>query len=241
LDREKVHVDRLVEPLKSTWTRKSLSIICDGWTDVQRRALINFIAITDGGPMFLKAVNCQGEVKDKFFIFTIIKEVIEKVRPQNVVQVVTDNASVCKAAGMLIESQYPSIFWTPCVVHTLNLSLKNICAARNTDANQIVYDECSWINIIVSVVFVIKNFINNHSMRLHMYFQCCDLKLLSAVETRFASVIVVLKRFFQVKRGLKELVIKECWNEYQDDNVDKANFIREKILDEIGFWKIVPI
>jgi hypothetical protein len=63
-------------------------------------------------------------------------------------------------------------------------------------------------------VFVIKKIINNHSMQVHMYLQCCDQKLLSAVETRFAFVIIVLKRFFQVKRGLKELVIKEYWNEY---------------------------
>jgi Protein of unknown function (DUF 659) len=43
-----------------------------------------------------------------------------------VVQVITDNVPVCKAAGMLIETQYPNIFWTPCVVHTVNLALNNI-------------------------------------------------------------------------------------------------------------------
>jgi hypothetical protein len=69
-----------------------------------------------------------------------------------------------------------------------------------------------------------------------MYLQCCDLKLLSAAETCFASVISVLRRFLQVKRGLKELVIKEDWNEYQEDNIDKTNFVREKVLNEIGFW-----
>ncbi|KAJ4791668.1 HAT dimerization domain-containing protein-like [Rhynchospora pubera] len=105
LDRERVHVDRLLQPIRSTWARKGVSIVCDGWTDVQRRPLINFIAITDGLPMFLKAYNCQGE------------------------------------------------------------------------------------------------------------------------------------RFWQVKRGLKELVIREDWNEYQEDNIDKANFVREKVLDETGFWK----
>jgi Protein of unknown function (DUF 659) len=84
-----------------------------------------------------------------------------------VVQVITNNVSVCKAARMLIESQFPIIFWTPCVVHTLNLVLKNICVARNTKTNQIVYDKSSWINIITSDVLIIKNFINNHSMQLH--------------------------------------------------------------------------
>jgi hypothetical protein len=97
---------------------------------------------------------------------------------------------------MLIEFQFSTIFWTHCVVHILNLALKNICAARNIEVNQIIYDECSWINIIASDVFIIKKNINNHSMRLHMYLQYCDLKLLSAVETHFASILVVLKRFF---------------------------------------------
>ena len=50
----------------------------------------------------------------------------------NVVQIVTDDAHVGKAAGLIIEAEFPSIYWTPCVVHTLNLALKNICAAKNT-------------------------------------------------------------------------------------------------------------
>ena len=29
-----------------------------------------------------------------------------------------------KATGALIEGEYLKIFWTPCVVHTLNLALK---------------------------------------------------------------------------------------------------------------------
>ncbi|KAH7575229.1 hypothetical protein JRO89_XS02G0066300 [Xanthoceras sorbifolium] len=46
--------------------------------------------------------------------------------PQNVVQVIADNAAACKAAGLLVEAKFQHIFWTPCVVHTLNLALKNI-------------------------------------------------------------------------------------------------------------------
>ena len=32
-----------------------------------------------------------------------------------------------KGAGMIIEGQFPHVFWTPCVVHCLNLALKSIC------------------------------------------------------------------------------------------------------------------
>ena len=45
-----------------------------------------------------------------------------------------------KSAGALIEGEYLKIFWTPCVVHTLNLALKNICAAKNTEKNEVTYE-----------------------------------------------------------------------------------------------------
>jgi len=65
-------------------------------------------------------------------------------------QIITDIAPVCKVACMLIELEFPSIYWTPCVMHTLNLVLKNIYAAKNTERNSDAYNQCSWISQIVS-------------------------------------------------------------------------------------------
>lgn len=56
---------------------------------------------------------------------------IEEVGPSNVLQVITDNASNCKAAGKEIEKVYKQISWSPCVVHTLNLIFKDF--AQNFD------------------------------------------------------------------------------------------------------------
>ena len=68
------------------------------------------MALTEGGPMFLKAVDCSGKTKDKYLTSSSMKEVIIGVGPKNVVQVITDNAPNCKAVGQLIEAQYPHIF-----------------------------------------------------------------------------------------------------------------------------------
>lgn len=62
------------------------------------------------------------------FIANLIKEIIQEVGSENIVQIITDNAPVCISAGLLIENQFPSIFWTPYVVHTFNLAFENICA-----------------------------------------------------------------------------------------------------------------
>ena len=90
-----------------------MSIVSDGWNDSQRRPLINFMAVIGGSPMFLKAIDCSGETKDKHFISNLMEEVIIEIGPKNVIQILTDNASNCRAAGQIIEAQYPYIFWTP--------------------------------------------------------------------------------------------------------------------------------
>lgn len=238
LQKERTNIETLLETTKSTWKSKGVTIVCDGWTDPQRRPLINFMAINEGGPMFIRSVNCQGEYKDKFFISTLIKDVITEVGVPNVIQVITDNAPVCKAAGMLVEQAYPSVFWTPCIVHTLNLALKNICAAKNTESNEITYVECRWISEIAADAVMIRNFIMNHSMRLAMFTEFSKLKLLVVAETRFASMIIMLKRFRDVKCQLQSMVISEQWSMYREDNIEKARIVKEKLLDD-GWWDSV--
>eukprot|EP00256_Glycine_max_P058118 XP_014626160.1 uncharacterized protein LOC106797012 [Glycine max] len=160
------------------------------------------MVVTKSGPMFLKALDCSDEVKDRDFIAEQMRDVIMEVGHLNVVQIVTDNTLVCKAAGLIIEAKFPSIYWTPCVVHTLNLALKNICAAKNTEKNNEIYKECCWITQIVDGAMYVRNFIIGYSMRLSMFNSFNTLKLLALAPTRFASTIVMLKRFKHLKKGL---------------------------------------
>ncbi|KAK1591824.1 hypothetical protein Q3G72_014238 [Acer saccharum] len=234
LHKEKANVHRLLAPIRAKWSEKGVSIVSDGWSDSQMRPLINFMAVTDGQPMFLKAVDCSGIIKDKFFIANLLTEVINEIGHEKVVQVVTDNATNCKATGQIIEGCYPAIVWTPCVVHTLNLALKNICAAANTENNYLAYKECNWITDVVGDVSQIKNFIMNHGMRLAIFNEFVSLKLISVAKTRFASVIVMLKRFKLIKSGLQAMVISDKWSCYKEDDVDKAKFVKDQILDD--FW-----
>ncbi|GFY87883.1 hypothetical protein Acr_05g0015220 [Actinidia rufa] len=207
LQRERANIERLLEPIKGTWREKGLTIASDGWSDSQRRPLINFMA-----------------------------EVVIEVGPKNVVQIITDNAPNCKAAGQIIETQYPNIFWTPCVVHTLNLALKNICAAKNTENNYLVYDECSWITTVIGDATIVKNHIMNHSMRLAIFNEFVPLKLLSVAETRFASSIVILGRFKLIKQHLQSMVISSQWNAHREEV--GASFVRETLLDEKWWDKV---
>ncbi|GAV81195.1 DUF659 domain-containing protein [Cephalotus follicularis] len=235
LQKEKANIDRLCTNIRNSWNEKGVSIVSDGWSDSQRRPLINFMAVSDGDAMFIKSVDCSGQTKDAHFIYNLLKEVINEVGYTKVVQVITDNASNCKGAGQLIEQEFPSIVWTPCVVHTLNLDLKNICAAKNVESNQVAYEACSWISDIIGDVMMIRNFIMNHSMRLAMFNEFVSLKLLSVAETRFSSMVIMLKRFKLIKSGLQNMVISDKWIIYRDDHQGRARTVKEKVLDDL-WW-----
>jgi hypothetical protein len=75
---------------------------------------------------------------------------------------------------------------------------------------------------------MIKNYIMNHGMILSMFNEFSELKLLAVAETRFASVVVMLKRLLMVKRALQSMVISDAWESYNDDDSGLAKHVRGK-------------
>ena len=73
------------------------------------------MVVSNGGPVFMKAIDGSGEFKDKHYIARVLKDAMKEIGHEKIIQVITDNASVMKPAGALIEGEYPKIFWTPCV------------------------------------------------------------------------------------------------------------------------------
>lgn len=70
-------------------------------------------------------------------------------------QVITDNASAYIKAGERIEKEYPTIFWTPCAAHVLDLLLEDI-------------GKLEWIKEIVEKAKNITKYIYNHAWLLHL-------------------------------------------------------------------------
>ena len=66
------------------------------------------MAVTESGPMFLSSENAEGEVKNWYYIAEKFEDYIKEVGPQNVIQIITDNASACKTVGAIVESKLTS-------------------------------------------------------------------------------------------------------------------------------------
>ncbi|CAN6465244.1 unnamed protein product [Victoria cruziana] len=235
LQQEKARVDKMLLYQKHAWLRHGVSIISNGWTDIQRRPLINFIAVSVNGPVFRKAVDASGEYKDAEYLKGLFVNMIEEVGKNNVVQIITDNAPVCKAVGLAIEEEYHHIFWTPYTIHSLNLTLKSICNPPTNEQDPHAYELCSWIEELEINVKNIRNFIVNHQHALSIYNRYTDLKLLRVAETRYVSIIIMIQRIKKVKSALINMVTDDYWSFYRADDDSKAQAIRKLILDDL-FW-----
>lgn len=79
------------------------TVVSDGWTNVRNAPLLNALFVTHKGAVLIEAENTAGEVKDYEYIGEFVCTAIEAVGPENVTQVVFDNASAgIKAAEEVV-------------------------------------------------------------------------------------------------------------------------------------------
>jgi len=59
-------------------------------------------------------------------LYQLFREVILYVGVENIVHIVTDNVANYVATGRLLMEEFPSIFWSSCAAHCINLILQDI-------------------------------------------------------------------------------------------------------------------
>lgn len=166
LAREKNFVETSLKPIRDSWVESDVSIVSDGWKNCKNRPLINVITVSPKGAMFFRAADCEGKLKDAEFISRILFDSIDMMGHENVVQVITDNAKVYRAASALVEQRYSHIFWTPCTIHSLNLVM------------QAIGTQIEWVKDIYQEVDEIQMFVTNHHMSQAIFKSFSRLELL---------------------------------------------------------------
>ncbi|XP_074360538.1 uncharacterized protein LOC141700740 [Apium graveolens] len=126
LKKAKEETEKLKEKHEKAWKRYGCTLMSDGWKDRRGRSLINFLANSPEGTFFLGSVNASSESHDAQMLAKLLKSKIKEIGEKNIVQVVTDNGANYKLAGHILEIRMPTLFWTPCAAHCVDLMLKDI-------------------------------------------------------------------------------------------------------------------
>jgi hypothetical protein len=95
-------VEIVLEQVRSSWICNGMPIILNGWTDTTNRTLVNIVLMSPSSSYYLRAVDASCEEKEIEWNANKISEAIEAVGPSNLVQVIKDNAHLCKATSAIM-------------------------------------------------------------------------------------------------------------------------------------------
>ena len=171
--------------------------------------------------MFWKAIDAStaGLTVTGVFIYGHIKQVIEEIGPQNVVQVVTNNGSNCVAMGNILEDEYPSIVWTPCASHSLDLLIEDI-------------GKKIWVDDLFATAKSMVKFVTKRPKVLSMYRANSTLEILKPSKTRFAYMFIVLERLVRVRPNLIRTINCDEWLAWSDITKPLFQEFRRNIFNE---------
>jgi hypothetical protein len=128
---------------------------------------------------------------------------IQEIGPYIVIRVITDNAANYKEAREIIENMYPNIFWSRCLVHTLNLLMHDIIKMKDHDYK--------WIGALCKRGKKMIKFVTNHGMTHHVFCNHSKLELLKIAKTEFASYYLTFRRLLKVREKLASMVSSDSW------------------------------
>ena len=110
LSEEHARVKSLLQEHDAEKMKNGCSIMTDSWSDRKRRSIMNLCTNSADGSNFIRSSEMSDVSHTSEVIFQLVDEAIEEVGPENVVQVVTDNASNNMGAKKMLLEKRPNMF-----------------------------------------------------------------------------------------------------------------------------------
>ncbi|CAH1443070.1 unnamed protein product [Lactuca virosa] len=228
LKKEVERTINLLTPYKDEWKSNGCSIMMDAWSDRKRRGIMNLCVNSKTGTVFLSSKESSDEAHTSEHIHEYVESCIKEVGPENVVQIVTDNASNNMGAAKLLKEKRPTIFWTSCATHTLNLMLEGIGGLPR-------YKK------ILNHAKTLTVFIYAHHKTLSMMRHFTKKRdIVRPGVTRFASAFLTLQSLADKKAQLKQMFTRDEWESCRLSNTVKGKAAYDTLVNAT-FWTGVAL
>ncbi|CAI7879790.1 unnamed protein product [Closterium sp. NIES-53] len=185
--------------------------------------LVCVIALNDTAPVIVETVDSKTAKKTGVYLAGLLQKAICKVGDKAVVQVVMDNVANNRRAADILREGYPSIFFNNCAAHVLDLMLHDLWKIRAVKRV---------LSQVRRVVMMVKGSASAVTL-FHEVFS--ELALVRPGATRFGTNVIMLTRFLEVKKALRQMVISEEWEGVAVAKQDEGKAVRFLLLDEV-FW-----
>lgn len=237
-------LQRELEPLRLHVLGAGCTLLSDGWDNVVKDHLINFLFGNAGCVLFDGTVKVlSDDSENASFVAELLRQCMERQGRLCFVQVVTDTCSTMKAAWKILTSHYPWLTSTCCGTHVLSLQLKDFAKlpevaniiAKVSTVLSLFWGRTRWPRTKLREVIEA-----NHGKSFGLY---------RAKATRFAGKFREMSRMLRCKADLQQVVVTSEYGVHKfasrgragdDDDVLDANIgqrVKAIVLDEAGFWK----
>ncbi|GJZ07223.1 putative transcription factor/ chromatin remodeling BED-type(Zn) family protein [Tanacetum coccineum] len=233
LTKEVERTKGLIKKQEEEWAQNVCSVMIDGWTDRKRRSIMNFCVNSREGTTFLSSVECSKESHTGQFIFDYVDKGIKDVGPQNVIQVVTDNAANNMAASQLLVNKRPSIFWTSCAAHNIDLMLEAI--GKEAIGKEGKFKD--WIAKTKTLTIFI--YAHHRTLALMRKFTKCK-DIVRPGVTRFATSFLTLQSLMEKKEKLRLMFTSDEWTQSKWAKT-KNEKLAYSIVMSPSFWNGVNL
>ena len=198
LQREVEETTGTLASFKQSCGTYGCTIMTDAWSDRKNRSIMNIVAHCPAGMAYLHSQDASAEKHDGNYIYQFVDNAIKEIGPENVVQIITDNASNNMSAAKTLLLKRPNIYWTPCAAHTINLMLGDIGKIKP-------------IRSAILMGRSVTVYIYNHTKSLSLMRAKCDGDIVRPGATRFATAYLSLSSIREKRKNLKQMFVSNEW------------------------------
>ncbi|CAI5949194.1 unnamed protein product [Closterium sp. NIES-65] len=187
--------------------------------------------IARAGPGYVppkrRYIGGAGLKKTGGYIASLLRPVIDKVGPENVVAVCTDGGSNYASAAKKIASTWPHIEHVPCTTHVLDLMMEDM-------------GKMGWAKGLVEKGGEMITFVRNHHFTRAYMKKVGGKQVLKPAGTRFGTQYIAMARLCEVRSGLAAMVLSDEWKVWAAADKDRktaAEKFRAAVMDE-EWWGV---
>ncbi|KAM3350754.1 hypothetical protein ACQJBY_023057 [Aegilops geniculata] len=224
LSEEHARVKSLLQERDAEKMKNGCSIMTDAWSDRKRRSIMNLCTNSADGSSFIRSSEMSAVSHTSEVIFQLVDEAIEEVGPENMVQVVTDNASNNMGAKKMLLEKRPNMFWSSCATHTINLMLQGI-------------GDLPRFSKVLEKAKAFTIFVYGHTRTLDcMRHFSSGKEIIRPGVTRFASAYLTLESLLDKKDQLRKMVVDGRWDKLREVKSKKGKVATATMMS-MSFWK----
>ncbi|GBG84727.1 hypothetical protein CBR_g39103 [Chara braunii] len=231
---QRAKVATMVSEVCASFRHSGATILSDGRKSRSGKPLVNLLAGGANGALLYATVARDGSVRDTTdVVYRRWRAIILSFPAKDMIGFCTDSASNYTAAARRFatdpEPDIRRITWLPCSTHVCNLMLSDI-------GTRVV-----WVKETIIRAQALVRFIKSHGAA-HTLFRKVNphVQLVEPVETRFASVFLMLTCLKGRRDALESMLHGDAWARIPWDraHVSQAQWVQQQIRDG-EFWQRV--